>query len=141
MDLLGLCLEGIVKEDLVRNKFVISITFMHGDADLYTEVDLVAETRDALNDFYAVADTYFAWGWNERIEKVDEKALNKMPEYWIFTSADSKEEYATDEHPDWWEDAWPCDKTNDCWGRCLMNGYKVHYFNNDGIEFLVTRAE
>ena len=139
MNLDGLSLTATPPTTPWRNRFVITLTYMHGDADMDTYEELIALDREALNDFFVVADRYFAWGWNEQREHVENLTLNGMPEYWIFTSADSKEEYANDEHRGWWEEYWPCDKTNDCWNRTRLTGYEIFYYDENGTEFSVTR--
>jgi len=139
MDTTGLILEAVPKKELKIKGFVITLTFMHGDASLYTKEKIVLETREALDDFFAVTDVYFGWGWNERIDKIEKPILSAMPEYWVFTSADDKETYLNDEHPEWWENYWPCDETSDCFHKCMLSSYSISYFDEYGVEFTVTR--
>lgn len=140
IDLSGLVLTKLPPGAQPVSTFIASLKFMHGDADLYTEGKIRMKSRDDLNDFYAVVDKYFSWGWNERIERMGKNAeLRQMPEFWLFTGAESKEEYETDEHPEWWDDFWPMDAVYDSGYRTMLDTWWVNFYDDDGVKYLVER--
>lgn len=137
MNLDGLKLEKVPPAGVPTDEFEIEVTWMHGDADHYTTESLFGG-RERLDGFYSFVDAWYTLSERQRSDILRKGRPTEVDGWWAFVFVDSKEEYEKDNHPEWYDDCWPRDVTND-WFPASFSGFRVFYYDERGTKFSVER--